>query len=54
MKSRCAATFSHGNRASTKRESSCIGFYWFALVTLVIPTAFFPVVGMAMAKKNFC
>jgi len=55
MKSRCAATFSHGNRASTKRERaicSCIGFYWFALVTLAIPTAVFAVVGMAMAKKK--
>jgi hypothetical protein len=41
-------------KSDVDKESSCIGFYWFALVTLVIPTAFFPVVGMAMAKKNFC
>ena len=54
MKSRCAATFSHGNRASTKRESSCIGFYWFALIALAIPTSstFFEVVGVAMVKKK--
>ena len=57
MKSRCAATFSHGNRASTKRERaicSCIGFYWFALIALAIPTSspFFEVVGVAMAKKK--
>ena len=48
MKSRCAATFSHGNRASTKRESSCIGFYWFAILTLDISTTFFEVVGVTI------
>jgi len=54
MKSRYAS-FSHGNRASRQRERvreraicSCIGFYWFEILTLDISTTFFEVVGVTI------
>ena len=50
----CRHLFSWKSGVDKESESSCIGFYWFALIALAIPTSstFFKVVGVAMAKKK--